>query len=107
MRKMGGNMRRNQPWCQEKVEDISRYDNQNWNIQLLTDDISVSTSGSQVSVIQQREESDRDRDREDYPDSTTVHSTTGDEEKREVSLILSFHRVKTYPDIPAWENTFS
>ena len=64
---------------------------EDWNIQLLTDDISVSSSGSQISVIQQREETElveSEPEKDDHPDSTTVHSATRDQDKKEV--ILSF-----------------
>ena len=60
---------------------------ENWNIQLLLDDISVSSTGSQISVNQQREEIElvvSEQDKDDYQDSTTVHSTTRDEGKKEV-----------------------
>ena len=58
------------------------------NIELLTDDISVSSPGSQISVDQQREKIETD----DYPNSTTVHSTTRDGGKKDVSIILLFQR---------------
>ena len=63
---------------------------EDWNIQLLTDDISVSSSGSQISVNQQRGDTElvvrSEQDKDDRPDSTTVN-------KKEVNIILFFHRV--------------
>ena len=63
-----------------------------WNIQLLIDDISVSSSGSQISVIQQREKIEQlagsEQDKDDRPDSTTDHSRKRDEENQEVIIIF-------------------
>ena len=84
-----------------------------WNIQLLIDDISVSSSGSQISVIQQREKIEQlagsEQDKDDRPDSTTDHSRKRDEEKQEVIIRLSFIELKLYwlTDILVWENTVS
>ena len=90
-RRTEGSTRRNQQWCQEKVILIliivvSWY----WGLELI-DDISVSSSASHISVIQQREKlAESEQDKEDWPDSTTDHSETRDVGKQEVSVILSF-----------------
>ena len=65
---------------------------------MLIDDISVSSSGSQISVIQQREKieqlAESEQDKDDRPDSTTDHSRKRDEEKQEVIISLSLIELK-------------
>ena len=51
--------------------------------QAIVDDISVSSSASQISVIQQKENVEQgvgsQQDKDQSPDSTTDHSTTREE----------------------------